>query len=282
MGGTYSRVKTWIAGEVLTAADLNAEFSNIITYATFGGIDDYSASTAEMQTQTDPYPGSAISVATSGQGELERLRYKIAEIDGNTYWYDNTPVSLTTLNTNYGSMVNRFAYGTIWVPAGAMISTTTNGAQPGTYEYPSSDVMFDYYAFDGTTEEYVSFNETMPENWDLGTVKAKFYWTSATGSTAADTVEWEIRGKALRDNMAIDSGYGTAQVISDALLADNGANLQITAATPAITVGGPPLLNNLVQFKISRNVGGTDNMTEDAWLFGVLIQYTISTNVSAW
>jgi hypothetical protein len=32
----------------------------------------------------------------------------------------------------------------------------------------------------------------------------------------------------------------------------------------------------MVNFKISRNVGGTDNMAENARLFGVLIQYLIS------
>jgi hypothetical protein len=46
----------------------------------------------------------------------------------------------------------------------------------------------------------------------------------------------------------------------------------ISAATPAVTIGGSPALGDLVHFKISRNVGGTDDMTEDAWLFGVLIQ----------
>jgi hypothetical protein len=30
----------------------------------------------------------------------------------------------------------------------------------------------------------------------------------------------------------------------------------------------------MVHFKLSRNVGGTDDMVEDAWLFGALIQVT--------
>jgi len=30
MGATYSRVKTWIAGETLTASDLNGEINNIL------------------------------------------------------------------------------------------------------------------------------------------------------------------------------------------------------------------------------------------------------------
>ena len=173
-------------------------------------------------------------------------------------------------------------YDTIWVPASAMTATTTNGAEAGIYEYATNDIMMNYYAFDTTTEEYVSFNAVMPENWDRSTIKAKFYWSSATGSSVADTVEWEISAGALADSTAIDTALGTAQVKSDAVLAANGGDLQITGATPAITVGGSPALGNLIHFKISRNVGGTDDMTEDAWLFGVVIQYTISNTVAAW
>ena len=142
--------------------------------------------------------------------------------------------------------------------------------------------MMVYHAFDATTEEFVDFDLVMPENWDRGTIKAKFYWGSATGSSVADTVEWEISAGALSDSDAIDAALGTAQVKSDALLATNGSDMQITGATPAITVGGTPALGDLIHFKVSRNVGGTDDMTEDAWLYGVLIQYTMSNTVAAW
>lgn len=161
---------------------------------------------------------------------------------------------------------------TIWAPANAMTPTATNGAQPGVNEYATNDNMRSYLAFDGATEEYACFDLPMPEGWDRSTIKAKFYWSSATGSTANDTVEWEIAGIAVSNNDALDVALGTSQVITDTLLANSGAKLQVSDATPAITVGGTPALGDLVQFKVSRNVGGTDDMTEDAWLFGVLIQ----------
>lgn len=161
---------------------------------------------------------------------------------------------------------------TIWASANAMTPTTTNGAQPGVYEYATNDNTRPYFAFDGATEEYVCFDLPMPEGWNRSTIKAKFYWSSATGSTAGDTVEWEIAGIAVSNDDALDVALGTSQVVSDTLLANSGGDLQVTAATPAITVGGTPALGDMVQFKVSRNVGGTDNMTEDAWLFGVLIQ----------
>ena len=122
----------------------------------------------------------------------------------------------------------------------------------------------------------------MPEDWDRGTIKAKFYWSSATGSSVADTVEWGIKARAIDDNDAIDAALGTPQVISDTILAANGADMQRTAATPAITVGNAAGLGDMVVFEVYRNTDGTDAMAEDAWLFGVNLQYQRNQTVAAW
>jgi hypothetical protein len=175
-----------------------------------------------------------------------------------------------------------YSYVNIWISPNEMTALTTNGAASGTNEYATNDIMVPYFAFDDATEEFVAFSMPMPEGWNRSTIKAKFFWSSATSSTAGDTVEWEIQAGALTDNDAIDAALGTGQVISDTLLANNGTDLQVTSATPATTVGGTPALGDLVHFKISRNVGGTDDMVEDAWLFGVWIQIAQSKAVVAW
>jgi hypothetical protein len=98
-GATFSRVKTWSSGETLTAADLNAEFDNVLNNLTPSGVDDYSASTTEMRAVADPYPASVESLATSLQGEVERLRYQILEIkkaiqaSNVSYWYQDLPTA---------------------------------------------------------------------------------------------------------------------------------------------------------------------------------------------
>ena len=173
--------------------------------------------------------------------------------------------------------------GTIYIDAGAMVPCTTNGALQSTHEYPTNDIDIDHYAFDtGGVEERVQFKLVMPESWNRGTIKAKFYWSSATGSTAGDTVEWGIKAGALSDSDAIDAALGTPQVISDALLANDGADLQISAATPALTVAGTLVLNDLIMFEIYRNTDGVDVMAEDAWLFGVLTQYKKTRYAASW
>jgi len=176
-------------------------------------------------------------------------------------------------------------YAIIYIDAGAMVPCTTNGAASGTNEYGTNDIEWDYFAFDGgATEERVQFKIVMPENWDRAddTMKAKFYWSSATSSTANDTVEWGIKAGALANSVAIDTALGTAVTISDTLLANNGADLQISAATAVIVVAQAQALGDMLTFEIYRNTDGTDDMAEDAWLFGCAIQYKKDNTVSAW
>ena len=87
MGATFSKVKTVIAGETITASDRNSEFDNILNNLTPTGMDDNSATATTMRVTVDPYPSGTESLATSLQGELERLRYVIGSITGLDYWY---------------------------------------------------------------------------------------------------------------------------------------------------------------------------------------------------
>jgi len=174
-------------------------------------------------------------------------------------------------------------HGTFYVDAAGMIPCTTSGALQGTHEYSTNNIDIDYFAFGaGITKERVQFTRVMPENWDKGTIKVKIHWSSDTGSTTGDTVEWGIKVVAGGDNDIIDVSLGSPQVISDTLLADNGTKRQISDATPAIVVGGSPVIGDEIQFEIYRNTDGTDDMAEDAFLFGIVIQYRKYGTVAAW
>jgi hypothetical protein len=175
-------------------------------------------------------------------------------------------------------------YRTFYVPAGAMIATTTSGAAAGSTEYATNDVMEYYFAFDGgATEEHAQFSVVMPTGWDAGTLKVKFIWNSPPGSTAGDTVEWGVRALAVSDNDAVDGSWGTSVTVSDTLLADDGGDNQTTAATSAMTIEGTPSAGDLIFFDIYRNRDGTDDMAEDAWLLGIVVQYCLtSQDTSGW
>lgn len=203
-------------------------------------------------------------------------------------WNLNIPDMSNAIADDIPDVGENFAclgYTNIWVPAGSMIPLDTNGAEFGSYEYTTTgDIMLDYFAFDGTTEEYIAFNLVMPENWNRSTFKAKFYWAPGDSAcTAGDKVEFELGGGALSDDDAIDAAIGTTQVITDTVLAGKDGDLHVTAVTPAITIGGTPALLDMIHFKVSRNVGSAnDNMTEDAWLFGVMLQIKINEAFTAW
>ncbi len=173
-------------------------------------------------------------------------------------------------------------FDTLYIDAAAMISCTTNGAAAGSTEIGSSLINLDYYAFDGgATEERVQFRVTMPEDWDRSIIRAKFIWSSATGSSAGDSVEWQIKAVGIGNNDVLDATWGGSQGTRDILLNSNGADLQVSEAVE-LTVGGSPQLGDVVIFEVYRNTDGQDDMPEDAWLFGVQLQYNRNQTVAEW
>lgn len=90
---------TVIPGQTITAALWNNEYGNIFDNFEPHGMDDYSATDSQMQTEVDPFPGGATSRPTSLQGEIERLRYQLRIILGETYWYEDAADSLLSLDT---------------------------------------------------------------------------------------------------------------------------------------------------------------------------------------
>lgn len=100
MPGNYTHT-TRATGTTLTAAIYNADHVNHITYNTPAGLDDYSSTVSEMQVQTDPGEVGSESQATSTAGELERLRYAIAEMKGTSYWYESPNGALSDPSGNH-------------------------------------------------------------------------------------------------------------------------------------------------------------------------------------
>lgn len=97
----FSRVKTWVSNEVLTASDLNAEFNNLLNNTIPASIEDQSADVATMQATADPGGVGTESLATSLAGEIQRLRFAIKRIVGGDQWYSTPDFDLTgTLGTS--------------------------------------------------------------------------------------------------------------------------------------------------------------------------------------
>jgi hypothetical protein len=111
----------------------------------------------------------------------------------------------------------------------------------------------------------------MPSDYNGGTITAVFYWMAGTALT--NSVEWGLAARAYADGDALDQAFGTPQEVTDANQANDDVN--ISAATPAITIGGTPAASNYVQFRAYRNpTDANDTLAATAELLAIRITYT--------
>lgn len=99
--GHYSLLITESAGNTITASSRNSEHQNHITNHNFDTLDDYSTNDAQAQAQTEPGTYASPSLATTGSGEIERLRMRLAQVIGgsNNSWLDVPTTNLGVLTT---------------------------------------------------------------------------------------------------------------------------------------------------------------------------------------
>lgn len=166
----------------------------------------------------------------------------------------------------------------LYIPAVAMWARTTSGcAAIAKTEMTTSLVNIQTLDFDQTTQEFAQFTISLPRNWNNGTITAKVYWTAASGSGG---VVWGVSGGAYSDDDALTVALGTAQTIADTLITAN--DLHITSSTAAITLAGTPADADFLAIQISRNPSdGSDTLTADAKLLGIVITLTTDAAVSA-
>lgn len=160
---------------------------------------------------------------------------------------------------------------TIWVPAAAMISRTTNGAASGTIESSTNKIMARTFDFDTTTQEFAQFAIQMPKSWDEGTIVAQFIWSHPSTSTNFGVV-WQLQAGAYADGDALDTALGSAQTAADT--GGTTDDIWISPETAAITVAGTPGAEEYVIFQVARvPANASDTMAVDARLHGLKIHY---------
>lgn len=168
---------------------------------------------------------------------------------------------------------------TIWIPAGAMVSRTTNGPSRGTAEMATNKNMVSTLDYDATTQEFAQFDIRMPSSWNEGTVTFVPVWSHAA-TTVNFGVVWGLDAVAVSDDDAMDVAFGTAQTSTD-----TGGTTNDSYQGPessAITIAGTPAAGDLVMFRIHRDpANGSDTMAIDARLHGIVLFYTTDAGVDA-
>jgi len=165
---------------------------------------------------------------------------------------------------------------TLWVPATAMTPATTSGAATGQIETSTHKLNFETLDFDTTADEYACFTIAFPKQWDLGTVTFQAFWSATTGGTTGVAIG--LQGVAIGDNLTSDTAYGTAVLVTDD--AQTGAlEVYTTAASSAITIGNTPAVDEIVNFRVYRDVSdANDDLAEDMHLIGIKLFYTTTTS----
>jgi len=76
----------------------------------------------------------------------------------------------------------------------------------------------------------------------------------------------------------LEVAFGTEVTTTDTWLAQN--DLHISPQSTAVTIGGTPADSDYIIFNIARKVA-TDNLTGDARLIGIVLEYSIDASVAA-
>jgi hypothetical protein len=191
-----------------------------------------------------------------------------------------TTAEINSLDATRGMRPDQFAasnfnpYGKHIIPllAGSMQPATTNGAALGSVETTTNKVLYRTLDFDTTTQEFAGFALPMPKSWNESTVTFRARWTAASGSGG---VAWALQGLAVSDDDAIDTAYGTEQVVTDTLL--SAGDMHTTAESSAITIAGTPAEGDVVMFRVKRvPANASDTLAVDARL--IAIDLFITTN----
>jgi len=185
MSGTTGTIplQAAIPDQLITDVLWNAEFENVAALLDAAGAGGYSGTDSQTQIQTNPYPGSVLSKATSIAGELERIRYQLAQMLGTDYWYKPAATNLT-------------AVGNVIVPLGGVIDYPVSSAPSSNWHLAdgtaiSRSIYATLFTLIGTTfgvgDGSSTFN--LPDYRDRMSIGAgSTYGIGATGGEATHTL----------------------------------------------------------------------------------------------
>lgn len=158
----------------------------------------------------------------------------------------------------------------IIVTAASLWNSLTNGASGiSQIETTTNKVNTFVDDFLQSVQSFAEFDIELPSSYSGGAVTATFYWMANSAST--NSVVWGCQGRAYADGDALDQAFGTAVEVTDANHGTNDVN--ISAATAAITLAGAPAAGQHAQFRIYRLGSGADNLLATARLLAVVIDF---------
>ena len=196
-------------------------------------------------------------------------------------------LSTTSSETNVGININPKGTGvlksgsaaikiagteTMWIPSNALYLPTTNPADAATVETTALRPELKVLDFDASTAQYAQFAIAMPKSWNLGTVTYQVFWTPSTTNTG--NCIFGLQGVSCTEGDTADVAFGTAIEVTDAGIG-TVEDVQMTAASSAMTIAGSPADNDQTFFQLYRDAAdGSDTFTGEARVLGIKLFYT--------
>jgi hypothetical protein len=235
-------------------------------------------------------PGAQVRPVTSDGAALGSVSFQWSDLflfEGGVINWDNSDVTITqtgnalaiagnTSLTSAGVAVETAGTQMIYVPAAAMISRATSGADCSkTFDSGAADNTIRVCGFDTGADEWAHFTISMPPRWNEGTITAQYVWTTGGASTPGETVSIDISCVAISDDDGLNSALGTPINVDDTMLSAD-LDLMTSAVSAAVTCAGTPAANDTVQFGVMRDISD-DNVAADMDLIGVRLFITTDT-----
>jgi hypothetical protein len=184
-----------------------------------------------------------------------------------------TAYARATLKGSAGIGTTR--YNQLFLVSGKDIKPAlTNGcAASAQIEMGTNKNVYDYLAFDASTNENSYSNIILPSDYSGGSVYFKFYWTHPA-TTVNFTVRWAFSAVSINNDESLDVNlYASASGINDT--GGTTSKLYISDITELV-ISGTPAANELFQFAAFRAAtNAADTLAVDAYLLGVMIYYPI-------
>lgn len=176
----FNRLKVWVE-EILSHTDLNAEFDNFLSHFAPKWMDSMSETAGAMQSSADPYPSEVLAPADSLEGEVQRLRFMLEQVTGETYWFQKPVRSLAdvsdqiVLNTGqwiYDAATPVYVNGTTF----KLPDDRTAAYAPGTRVRAVLDGGTIYGTVAQVSAEGTPTETTVVVRWDSGALDATLMW----------------------------------------------------------------------------------------------------------
>jgi hypothetical protein len=189
--------------------------------------------------------------------------------------------SATEINQLDGTVAKTAGKESIWVPAGAMYPSTTNGCSALTQaETTALRPDLKVLDFAAAADKFAQFSVAFPKSWNEGTITYQPFWT-VTG-TNAGTVIWLMSGVAIQNDATINLAFAlededdaTVRPVATTALAHSTTSndLMVSAESGALKIKGSPTVDDVCFFQIS-NDSGTAGQTGAVRLIGIKIFFT--------